>query len=73
MTHYIKSRKLNQTIRFYKMGNSIFMETNKDSNQICDNGGLTGNSILFFGDSDENFIKICKNWYRKYINKIELF
>lgn len=49
------------------------METNKDSNQICDNGGFTGNSILFFGDSDENFIKICKNWYRKYINKIELF
>jgi hypothetical protein len=32
--------------------------------QICKGGGLTGSTIMYTGDDEQELRKICRNWLR---------
>lgn len=68
----INSRKLGRTITFSRPGSSyIFADLNGQpgtlGNQICRGGSTTGSTLSYSGDSQEEFERICRNWYRAYL------
>lgn len=68
----IKSRKLNKEITFSRPGSHyIYADINGKEgtlgSQITHNGGST---IGYSGDSQEQFEKICRNWYRSYVKSM---
>lgn len=68
----INSRKLNKAITFSRPGKSyIFADLNGQSgtlgNQICRGGSTMGSTLSYDGDDQEQFEKICRNWYRSHI------
>src|SRR5690554_1777359 len=68
----INSRKLGRTITFSRPGSSyIFADLNGQpgtlGNQICRDGSTTGSTLSYSGDSQEEFERICRNWYRAYL------
>ena len=72
MEMQIKSRKLGRTITFSRPGSSyIFADLNGQpgtlGKQICRGGSTTGSTLSYSGDSQEEFERICRNWYRAYL------
>lgn len=72
MEMQIKSRKLGRTITFSTPGTSyIFADLNGQpgtlGNQICRGGSTTGSTLSYSGDSQEEFERICRRWYKAYI------
>ena len=70
----INSRKLNKTITFSRPGKSyIFADLNGQpgtlGNQICQGGSTMGSTLSYDGDDQEQFEKICRNWYRSYLRQ----
>lgn len=67
----IKSKILGKTITFDCQGRYIFVDLNGQKgslgNQICYGGALAGSTITL--SKDDDFEKVCKNWYRAYIKK----
>lgn len=65
----IKSRKLGKAITFTRPGRDyIYADLNGRVGtlgvQIC-RGGLTmGSTLSYSGDNEEQFKRICRNWYR---------
>ena len=73
MKYTIKSRKLGKSVTFSRPGEHyVYVDLNGKpgslGNQICVGGKLTGNTIMA---TDENFKKICDNWFRKYREGME--
>ena len=73
----IKSRKLDRTITFSRPGKGyIFANLNGKpgtlGTQICAGGRTMGSTISYRGDSEQQFEKICRNWYRAYIRNEEV-
>ncbi len=75
MNYTIKSKKFNADFEFSKYdGNNMYVRVyskaiewcvkTNDAKQICHGGGLMGDTI---SANDEDFIKICRNWYKQYI------
>ena len=65
----IKSRILDRKITFTRPGSSyIYADLNGQpgilGNQICRGGSTTGSTLSYSGDSQEEFERICRNWYR---------
>ena len=69
MTYNYKSKKLKQTIRFYTSNNYVFAEFDNQTIQLQSKN----TTLLFFGDSEERFKKMCTNWLRKYIKNTYIF
>lgn len=68
----IKSRKLGKEITFSRPGNYyIYADLNDQPGllgcQICNVGGLMGDTLGYKGDSQEQFEAICRRWYKAYI------
>lgn len=68
----IKSRKLNQEITFSRAGNYyIYVDLNGKpgslGRQICEGGGLMGDTIGYRGESESRFEAICRRWYKAFI------
>lgn len=67
----INSRKLNRKIIF-TCHDYIYVNLNDQpgtlGNQICKNGALAGATLYYSGDNYDRFKRICKNWYRQFLN-----
>lgn len=70
----IKSRKLDKNFNFFAPDNGGYIRLENGEkvgvfgDQICRNGEFRGSTLSAY--SYDEFIKICKSWYRSYINKI---
>lgn len=67
----INSKKLGRTLTFSIPGKSyIYVDINGQpgtlGNQICRGGRLRGDTISYFGSSEDEFKAICRKWYKKY-------
>lgn len=67
----IKSRKLSKEITFSRPGSGyIYADLNGKAGtlgvQLCKGGLTMGSTLSYEGDSQEEFEKICRNWYRAY-------
>lgn len=64
----IHSRKLNRDITFSLIGDYVYVDLNGKEGclgkQICKGGYLMGSTIQA---TDENFERVCKNWFKAYI------
>jgi hypothetical protein len=73
MKYTFKSRKLGKIITFSRPGKHyIFIDLNGNpgtlGQQICDNGYLLGNTVMYNGNDDERFEILCKKWWKSYLN-----
>lgn len=71
----INSRKLGRTITFSRPGKAyVFADLNGEpgtlGKQICHGGALSGSTVEYHGDSDEEFERIVRRWYRSYIRNL---
>jgi hypothetical protein len=65
----IKSRKLGKAITFTRPGRDyIYADLNGRVGtlgvQICRGGYTMGSTLSYSGDNEEQFKRICRNWYR---------
>lgn len=71
MKYSFFSTKLRQDIVFSRPGTGYvyvdFNECPDSAMQICAGGSLHGSTIAYYGDSQEEFEKVCKKWWRKYL------
>ena len=72
----IKSRKFNQEIVFSRPGKSyIYVDLNggagTNGDQICVGGYLTGSTIAYHGDDQDEFNKICRRWWKQHVASAE--
>lgn len=68
----IKTKKFGDVTFFTGNGTRyIYVDLNKKSgslgNQICAGGHLTGSTMAYIGDDLDQFGKICRNWWAKYL------
>lgn len=68
----INSRKLGRTLTFSRSGSHyVYVDINNQpgtlGEQICHGGSFRGSTVEYSGDDQEEFNKICRNWYRSYI------
>ena len=75
MEFKIKSRKLGRTVTFSRPSKSyIFVDLNKKEGilglQICKNGKLHGSTITYEGNSQKDFERVCRKWWRNYLRNI---
>ncbi len=72
-TFTIKSRKLNRTFSFFMNANGgyIYLQSKGRpgtlGQQIFKNAGINGSTIA--ADTEEQFVKACRKWYRQYMKK----
>ena len=70
MKFEIKSRKLKQLVIFSVHHDYIYVNLGGKPGtlcfQACHGGGFGGNTIIYRGNNQNEFEKICKNWLRKY-------
>jgi hypothetical protein len=72
MIFTIKSRKLNKEITFSRPGSHyIYADLNGQpgtlGKQICEGGSTGGWTLMYSGDDQGQFEKVCRRWYRAYI------
>lgn len=72
MQFTINSRKLDKAITFSRPGKSyIFANLNGQSgtlgNQICQGGSITGSTLAYTDNSQPEFERICRNWWKLYL------
>jgi len=74
MTNYtIKSKILNRDVVFSIPGESyIYVDLDGDVPgslgwQICEGGRLLGDTIMYSGEDEAEFAKVCRNWLRSYL------
>ncbi|WP_168403387.1 hypothetical protein [Erwinia amylovora] len=68
----IKSRKLNSEITFSRPGGHYIYAKMKGQpgtfgDQICKGGRTLGSTVGYSGEDQEQFEKVCRNWYRAFI------
>lgn len=68
----INSKKLGRKIKFSQPGRHyIYVDLNGQpgtlGNQICAGGKLLGSTIGYDGDDQNEFKRVCRNWYRQYL------
>lgn len=52
----------------------IFVQiANEKRQQICEGGRFRGETIMYLGDDDDKFEKICRQWYRQHQRNLILF
>jgi hypothetical protein len=76
----INSKKMKQAIDFSRPGSGyIHVDMSGDGSnpgslgmQICDGGKLIGNTISYYGDNEETFGRLCRNWFRAYLPRTAL-
>ena len=69
----INSRKLDKTLIFSRPGSHyIYVDLNGQpgtlGNELCNGGYLRGDTIGV-GDSQEEFERLCRKWYRAFIRR----
>lgn len=73
MNFKINSKKLDTVVEFSRPGAYyIYVDFSSDKRgtlgkQICSGGQLTGKTLSYSGNDEKVFKKICKNWFRKFI------
>lgn len=72
----IQSQKIEKAITFTRPGESyIFADLNGQPGtqgvQLCKGGSTMGSTMSYEGDSQEEFEKVCRSWYRSYIKDAE--
>ena len=72
----IKSKKLGRTVTFSRPGKAyIFVDLNGKEGtlglQICKGGGFLGSTLYYEGDSQAEFERICRHWWRSYLKKMQ--
>jgi len=75
MRFSINSRVLNETFDFWAPDNGGYVRLEKGHNigtlghQICHEGRLSGSTVSCAGSQDE-FERICRNWYRSHMRRV---
>ena len=72
MTMTINSRLLETAVTFSRPGSGyLFVNVNRSAGslglQICVGGKTTGETISYSGSSQTTFEKICRRWFRAYL------
>ena len=74
MEFSIESRKFGKTVTFSIPGTSyIYCDMGIPGNhgtlgdQICHGGDLVGSTMSYHGDDEDEFEKICRNWWKSYL------
>lgn len=75
MEFELTSQKLNCNIVFTRPGDScIFVDIDSETvryhGQIFHGGNTAGVMIFLEGDSEQEFEKICRRWYKGFISKL---
>jgi len=72
MKFTINSKKLDKPVEFSRPGGSyIYVDLNGQpgtlGNQICNGGSTMGSTMVYSGDDESIFEKICRNWWKSYL------
>lgn len=70
----INSKKLGKTVTFSRPGKQyIYWDINGKSGTLGKQPTYAnGGTLAYLGDSQEEFERICRNWYRWYIRQIDI-
>jgi hypothetical protein len=73
-TMKIRSKILNGTLTFSRSRSGyIYVDTNGKpytfGDQICFGGRLSGNTMMYTGNDENEFAKMCRRWYRKFLKR----
>jgi len=68
----IFSKRLGREVTFSRPGSDyLYVDLNGQpgclGKQLCDGGYLSGSTVGYGGDSEEEFAGVCRQWWRNYL------
>ena len=73
MKYKFYSKKFKRYVTFSRPGDAyIYIDFRTGcggicGDQICYNGGFTGNTVIYYGNDEHEFESICKRWWKQYL------